>query len=157
MVSLEVGGKTNSPSIGQTGQSIKLEARVANITDGRFTITGPMQTGLEVNLGKTVVLETSELQLVLSELRWEPYDPGCFTHAGLDPLEKRFILIKSRQHFRASFESIARHIVLAAGPGVCSSDYSQFPFKFITRPMYPIDENASLEHKDCFVAYSDAT
>ena len=49
------------------------------------------------------------------------------------------MLIKSRQHFRAGFEPIAREIVLVAGPGVCSSDYDLFPFHKLRRPIYPLD------------------
>ena len=70
---------------------------------------------------------------------------GCFTHAGLDPAGCRYILIKSRQHFRAGFEPIASHIVLAAGPGVCSSDYAQFDFKRLVKPMFPLDLEMTLE------------
>ncbi|MFT5504983.1 MAG: microcystin degradation protein MlrC, partial [Gammaproteobacteria bacterium] len=77
---------------------------------------------------------------LISQERWEPYDPACFTHGGVNPLESQYLLIKSRQHFRAGFESLASHIVLAAGPGVCSSDYSQFDFQSVVRPIYPLDE-----------------
>ena len=123
----------------QDGHDIRISGTVQAVTDGRFTITGPMQTGLQVNLGRTVVLANSRMQLVLCEERWEPYDLGCFTHAGIDAARSKYILIKSRQHFRAGFEPIARHIVLAAGPGVCSSDYGQFDFRRLTRPIYPLE------------------
>ncbi len=54
-------------------------------------------------------------------------------HVGLS------VLIKSRQHFRAGFEPIAKHVVLLSGPGVTSSDYSLFDFAKVPRPMYPLD------------------
>ena len=114
-----------------------------------------MQTGLLVNLGRTAVLKTDVLELVVCEERWEPYDTGCFTHAGIDPLEKQYILIKSRQHFRASYEPIAAHIVLAAGPGVCSSDYGQFSFKNLARPIYPIDMDTPAPETGCICHYSE--
>jgi len=155
-ITLQVGGKTDVPEINQVGHSITITGRVSRITDGRFTITGPMQTGLGVNLGRTAVLKTDNLELVVCEERWEPYDTGCFTHAGIDPLEKKFILIKSRQHFRASYESIAAYVVLAAGPGVCSSDYSQFSFKNLDRPIYPIDMDTPTPETACYCHYSEA-
>ena len=80
----------------------------------------------------------------VSEERFEPFDQGIFTHAGIVPAAKKFLLIKSRQHFRAAFEGVARHIVLVAGPGVCSSDYSLFPFKKLRRPCYPLDPDMTL-------------
>ena len=101
-----------------------------------------MATGTRVDMGRTAVLDTGPIQIVVSEDRFEPFDTGCFTHAGIDPARKKYVLIKSRQHFRAGFEPLARHIVLIAGPGVCSSDYSLFPFKNLRRPIYPLDWNA---------------
>ena len=100
--------------------------KVVKITDGEFTVTGPMATGVRVRMSRTAVLDTGAMQIVVSERRAEPSDLGVFTHAGLDPRRKRYVLIKSRQHFRAGFEPIARHIVLCDGDGVTSSDLSLF-------------------------------
>jgi microcystin degradation protein MlrC len=144
-IKLTIGGKTSVPAIAQVGHGISCTGKIKKITDGRFIITAPMQTGLEVNLGRTVVLDIGAAQIVVCEERWEPYDPGCFIHAGLNPQDCKYILIKSRQHFRAGFESLARHIVLAAGPGVCSSDYSQFEFIRLSRPIFPLDREMVLD------------
>ena len=142
--SLTLGGNTSVESIGQSGFGLNCSGTVSKITDGRFVITGPMQTGLEVHLGKTVVVYIGAAKIVVCEERWEPYDPGCFTHAGLDPYNCRYILLKSRQHFRAGFEELAADIILAAGPGVCSSDYAQFDFRHLVRPIYPLDADMSV-------------
>ncbi len=185
-VRVRVGGKIHAPAIGHIGRELELVGVVGKITDGRFTIAGPMQTGLTVNLGRTAVLEcdglvdglaaksaesdeaaeateaTAEattksgknpprLQLVVSEHRWEPYDIGCFTHAGLEPRNKRYIMLKARQHFRAVFETFAKHIVLAAGPGVCSSDYAQYPYQNLQRRVYPLDLATPNPRAECSV------
>ena len=149
-ISLTIGGNTSVSSIGQVGHGISCTGTVRKITDGRFILSGPMQTGLEVCLGRTVVLDIGAAQILLSEERWEPYDPACFTHAGLDPEGCRYILLKSRQHFRAGFGSIASHIVLAAGPGVCSSDYAQFDFERLVTPIFPLDLEMVLENQRVF-------
>ncbi len=138
-VSLEVGGKTATPSLGLAGRGLKLSGTVTSLSDGRFTITGPMMTGFAIDLGRTAVLDTGPLELIVSAHRCEPYDLGYIRHTGIDPAKKRYVVVKSRQHFRAGFEPIARHIVLAAGPGVCSSDHESFPFSRLKRPIYPFD------------------
>jgi microcystin degradation protein MlrC len=146
-----VGGKTDVPAINFKGYGLSLSGQVQKLTDGRFVIEGPMQTGLAVNLGRTALFKTKDVELLITEERWEPYDTSCFLHVGIDPSERKYVLLKSRQHFRAGFESIAKHIVLAAGPGVCSSDYQQFTFSNLTRPIYPLDrdmELASTEHRE---------
>ena len=155
-VSLEVGGKTDVAAINQKGRSLFCDGTVANVTDGIFTIKGPMQTGLQVNLGRSVLLDIDSAKMLICEQRWEPYDTGCFMQAGIDIETSKYILIKSRQHFRATFESIAKHIILAAGPGVCSSDYSQFEFRNLKRPVYPIDADMQLTNTEIKISLNDA-
>ena len=142
-VTLAVGGRVDAPSIGRKGQPLTLTGLVRAITDGSFRVTGPMMTGALVNCGRTVVLDTGPVKLVITENRVEPFDLGVFTHCGLDPLTADYILLWSRQHFRAGFEPIAQEVLMLAGPGVCSSDYGLFPFERIRRPMYPIDREAT--------------
>ena len=142
-VSIAVGGKTDMPALNLAGRPLVLEGTVRCITDGTFTVTGPMMTGFRAQLGRTVVLDTGSVEVLLSERRAEPYDLGVFAHAGIDVRRKRYVLIKSRQHFRAAFAPVAKHIVLVAGPGVCSSDYIQFPFARLRRPIYPLDLETS--------------
>jgi len=59
--------------------------------------------------------------------------------AGIEPGAKQYLLLKSRIHYRAGFQPIARHIVECDGVGVTSSDYGQFRFENIRRPIFPLD------------------
>ncbi|MBM3517761.1 MAG: M81 family metallopeptidase [Alphaproteobacteria bacterium] len=139
-VELALGGRTDAPAIGLVGAPLPLAGTVRRITDGRFTVTAPMSTGTSQHLGRCAVLDIGQgNEIVISSERHEPFDTGCFTHAGIDPARKRFILIKSRQHFRAGFEPIIRHVVMVSGPGITTSDYSQYPWKRVRRPIYPLD------------------
>lgn len=144
-VNLAVGGRVDMPSINRKGVPLMLTGTVRAITDGQFTVTGPMMTGVRVSCGRTAVLDTGPLQLVLAEERVEPFDLGVFTHCGLDPLRAKYLIIHSRQHFRAGFQPIAKTILMAAGPGVCSSDYQQFPYRKLRRPIYPLDVGMTLQ------------
>lgn len=142
-LTIPVGGNTDMPAIGLRGEPLVVSGTVRAITDGRFTVSGPMMTGIETSIGRTAVLDTGAARIVVSEERLEPFDLGIFTHCGVDPARARYVLIGSRQHFRAAFEPIARHVLLVAGPGVCSSDMSAFRYRKIRRPIYPLDENAN--------------
>ena len=142
-LTLPVGGKIASPSIGLKASPLELTGRVKTLKNIKFEITGPMMTGFVINLGRCAVFEVGSVEIIINEYRTEPADLGFFTHAGIDPLAKRYLLLKSRQHFRAGFEAIAKEILLVAGPGVCSSDYSVFPFQHLKRPIYPLDQNFS--------------
>ena len=56
--------------------------------------------------------------------------------------------MKSRQHFRAGFEAMAEHVVLADKSGVCSSDYAQFSLASLSRPIYLSDVDMRLVGTD---------
>ncbi len=138
-VTLPLGGVVDMPQINLVGKPLTVTGRVTRITEGEFVVTGPMATGTRVRMGRTAVLDTGAVQIVVSEGRSEPFDLGVFTHCGIDPRRKRYVLIKSRQHFRAGFEPIARHIVLCDGDGVTSSDLALFTYRNRPRPLYPFD------------------
>lgn len=147
-VTVDVGGKTDMPALGLKGRPLRLTGVVERLTDGEYTVTGPMFTGVRQSLGRTAVLRVGTVLVFICERPQEPYDTGVFTHAGVDPARSKYVLLKSRQHFRAGFGPFARHVVLVSGPGVCSSDYDLFPFKHLSRPMYPLDADATPAHAD---------
>jgi len=144
-LTLDVGGKTDSPSIGIMGEPLTLTGTVKRITDGKFRLEGDMMAGFPVNLGGSAVLDTGTLEIIVSGGRGEPYAPQFFTHAGIDPTKKRYLVLKSRQHFRAGFERIASEIVLAGGRGVCREELDTLPFRRLTRPIYPLDKDCGWE------------
>lgn len=143
-VTVDLGGKVDMPQLGLKGQPLSLTGTVSRITDGEFVVTGPMATGTRIRMGRTAVLDTGAMQIVVAEQRAEPFDLGVFTHCGIDPRQKRYVLIKSRQHFRAGFEPIARHIVLCDGDGCTGSDLSRFAYRNRRRPLYPFERDLTL-------------
>ena len=113
--------------------------RVLAITDGEFVVTGPMYTGVRMHLGRTAVLDTGRARIVVTSRPHEPFDLGVFTHAGIDPRQARYIMLKSRIHYRAGFKPIASHIVECAGEGVTNADLSVYDYRKLVRPIYPLD------------------
>jgi len=138
-VTLQLGGKTDMPAIGLTGKPLRLSGRVRNITDGEIVFTGPMYTGLKSHLGRTAVLDTGRAQIVVTERHHEPFDLVIFRHCGIEPTQKRFIMLKSRIHYRAGFKPIAADIVECAGAGVTNADLSVYRYRKLARPIYPLD------------------
>ena len=143
-LTLRLGGKVDMPTIKRLGEPIEVSGRVRAITDGEFTVTGPMMTGTRARLGRAVVLDTGTVEIVVIESNHEPWDLGCFRSLGIEPTRKRYLLLKSRVHYRAGFEPIAKHIIECDGVGVTSSDYGLFPFEKVERPAYPLDPDMTL-------------
>ncbi len=138
-VTLDLGGKTDMPSIGLTGRPLTVSGRVRAVTDGEITFRGPMYTGLKSHLGHTAVLDTGRAQIVVTSLHHEPFDLVIFRHCGIEPAKKRYLMLKSRIHYRAGFKPIASHIVECHGAGVTNADLSVYRYTRLTRPSYPLD------------------
>ena len=140
-VTLPVGGKMDMPSIRRKGEPLMLTGVVRNITDGEYTITGPQFTGMRCFMGRTVVLDTSTALVVISERNQEPWDRGVYESVGIDPTRQRYLLLKSRMYFRPVFLPIAKGMVYCDAPGVSSSDWTEFDYRKLRRPIYPLDDN----------------
>ena len=141
-ITLQIGGKRDMPAIGLVGAPLEVTGTVRTISDGEFTIRGPVYTGMRARMGRSVALDTGPVQIVVTERQFEPWDLGAFRSVGIEPTQKRFPVLKSRIHYRGAFLPIARGVIECDGIGVTSSDYSQFPFKKLRRPIYPLDPDA---------------
>jgi microcystin degradation protein MlrC len=138
-VNLSIGGKTAMPAIPATSPSLAVTGRVKTISDGRYTNRGPMAPGLAMEMGPSVVIDTGTAEIALISHHVEPSDLNCLLALGIDPTQKRYLMLKSRIHWRAGLRDLARAVVDCAGVGVCTSDYRQLRFKRVRRPIYPID------------------
>jgi microcystin degradation protein MlrC len=143
-VTLPLGGKVDMPSIGRKGEPLVLTGKVRTISDGRFTVTGPLFTGFKVDMGKSVLFETGGLQIAIISNHIEPWDLGNLRALGVEPTQKRYIILKSRIMFGAAYRPIAKAIIECGTVGVCSSEYRLFKFSKIKRPIYPLDSDMTL-------------
>ena len=134
-----LGGKIDMPAINMAGEPLEARGRVKLISEGRFRNQGPAGTGIEMNMGPTVVLDTGRVEIVVISRHHEPNDLNCFLSLGIDPRARRFLMLKSRIHYRAGFADVARDIIECAGTGVCTSDYDMLDFRNVRRPIYPLD------------------
>jgi len=142
-LTLRLGGKVDMPSIGLRGEPLEISGRVRSLTDGDFVVTTAMGRGTVESMGTTAVLDTGSVQIVVCSRNSEPFDLGCFRSVGIEPTQKKFLILKSRIHYRAGFRAIARHELACDGVGVTSSDNSLFKFEKVRRPIFPLDPDAS--------------
>ena len=93
-----------------------------------------------MDMGPTAVLDTGKVQIIITTKNQEPNDLNCMRSLDIEPTEKRYLMLKSRIHYRAGFRKIAGATIECAGEGVCTSDYSAIDFKNVRRPIYPLDD-----------------
>lgn len=138
-ITLDLGGKWDMPGIGATGKPLKVTGHVETLTDGLYRNEGPASRGMQMDMGPTAVLNTGKVQIVVTTKNQEPNDLNCMRSLGIEPTEKRYLMLKSRIHYRAGFKKIAKDTVECAGEGVCTSDYDALTFKNVRRPIFPLD------------------
>jgi microcystin degradation protein MlrC len=138
-ITIELGGKTDMPSIGLAGKPLTVTGKVKLLSDGEWICRGPMYTGVKVMMGPTAVLDTGKVEIVVTSRHHEPWDIGIFTSVGIDPRAKRYLVLKSRIHYRAGFAELARATITCDGDGVTTSDNSRLNFTRLRRPIYPLD------------------
>lgn len=139
-VTLDLGGKTEMPSIGMTGKPLQVSGKIKRLSDGLYRNEGPAARGILMDMGPTAVLDTGKVEIVVTSKNQEPNDLNCMRSLGIEPTEKRYLMLKSRIHYRAGFKKIAAATVECAGEGVCTSDYDALTFKNVRRPIYPLDD-----------------
>ncbi len=138
-LTVSLGGKLDMPAIDRTGAPLEVTGTVKLIADGQYKNYGPASKGVLMDMGPTVVLDTGKVEIVVISRHQEPNDLGCLKSLGIDPLAKRYLMLKSRIHYRAGFKAIAKATIECAGVGVCTSDYDQLTFAKVRRPIYPLD------------------
>ncbi|HEV2098898.1 MAG TPA: M81 family metallopeptidase [Stellaceae bacterium] len=138
-ITLSIGGKIAMPAIPVQSPPLSVTGTVKTISNGRYRNRGPMGRGVLMDMGLSVVLDTGPVEIALISRHVEPSDLNCLLSLGIDPAQKRYVMLKSRVHWRAGLGPMARAVVDCAGVGVCTSDYGQLAFKKVRRPIYPLD------------------
>lgn len=138
-VTVPLGGRTDMPAIGLEGRPLEVSGRVRTLTDGEWVVRGPMYTGVTVRMGPTAVLDTGNMQIVVVSRHHEPWDLGVFTSVGIQPEHKRYLLLKSRIHYRAGFGELPKATLTLDGDGVATSDNSILTYEHVRRPIWPLD------------------
>ncbi len=138
-VTVSLGGKLPMPALAEQSRPLTVTGRVKLLSEGRFPATVAMSRGLSMNMGRTAVLAVGSVDIVVISRHIEPFDPGCFRSLGIEPTARRYLMLKSRIHYRVGFAPLVAHVVECAGRGVCTSDYSELTFEHVRRPIYPLD------------------
>jgi len=138
-VTLPLGGKTDMPSLKMKGRPREVTGNIRRIVNGVYRNEGPMARGELGDMGAAALLHTGKAEIAVISRHVEPFDLAPFRALGIAPEKKRYLMLKSRVHWRAGLGPMARAVIECAGEGVCTSDYSQLHFSRIRRPVFPLD------------------
>jgi microcystin degradation protein MlrC len=134
-VALEVGGK-HEPT---NGSPLPLRGVVRLLTLGATRHV----TGTTDDFGKTAVVRCGETDVVLTERATTQTHPGYFRVAGIEPRERKIVVVQSAHLFRAAFEvqeRIPSMILEVDTPGITSPNAARFSYRHVRRPIFPLDD-----------------
>lgn len=122
---LELGAKTSR----DFGARVPVRARVLRFTQGTFRNRGPIDFGRTVNLGQTVVLDVSGIEVIVTSRCMPANDPAFFDLHGIDLSRTRLLCVKAKNNFRAAFEDRCARIIDCNALGPASADLASLPFR----------------------------
>ena len=118
-----------------TGQSsdapVRGRFKVLALSDGACTLTGPMMTGLTVQLGACACLEIDGVQIAVVSGKKQLLDRELLRMVGIQPEAMRIIVVKSSNHFRADFQPIASQVLVAKAAGPMAADPADLPWQHL--------------------------
>jgi microcystin degradation protein MlrC len=132
-VTLDVGGKLTPAFF----RPVRVSGRIRTLSDGRFQMKLPP---IPANRGRTAVLQSANISLVLSEKPVYTWDEECYRSVGLFPREAKLVQVKSPGGFRPTYEPFAKTIIELDTPGPTDSNLVRLPYKRVTRPLFPLDD-----------------
>ena len=112
-----------------SGGPLKVNALVRMITDGKYVNKGPMLRGVEVNHGKSAVVEISGNTVIITTLPRQPLDLEIFRRHGICPEEQKILVSKSAIHYRASYSEVAREMITVSLQGYSSPIPQNYKYK----------------------------
>src|ERR1700677_193941 len=122
--------------------------------DGRCLVKALMRDlkmtgngGTPTQMGDSALIDMDGIEIVLNTSRGQAMNVDLFTQLQCDLSGKRIVVVKSAQHFYASFSTIAQDILYVGAPGSASPDWNALTYRKIRYPKWPIEppESASLK------------
>lgn len=130
---LRLGGKMGPMS----ADPLDLEVKVLGVAQN-MTQAWPQTVGaLTLPCGDAVALHASGIDIIVNTRRTQVFSPQVFSNFGIDPLQKRLLVVKSIQHFYAGFKPIAAEIVYMAAQGAVAPIMTDIPFVRASLDKYP--------------------
>ena len=95
--------------------------------------------GAEISLGRAAWLRTGGVDVIVNDTRNQIFSTDAFANIGIEPASRRILVVKSSNHFYASFSRIAATILHCTTPGALNMDFASIPYRRLKRRVWPID------------------
>jgi microcystin degradation protein MlrC len=128
---LRFGGKIAKTS----GQPIDALVEVTGLQRDCWQMFGPTR----VPLGDCAAIRIGGVEVVLITNRTQALGLELFRNVGIEPTERKLVVVKSTNHFMAAYGPIAKKVIYIDSDGPLSRDHRKVPYTKIERPIWPLD------------------
>jgi microcystin degradation protein MlrC len=94
-----------------------------------------------VPLGDAVWIELAGIDVILNSVRSQVFNPDIFSNFGIDPTQRKTLVVKSTNHFQDAFSRISNDILYAAVDGPYPSHPETNAYRNLVRDIWPRVEN----------------
>lgn len=133
---LRLGGKLGPAS----GSPIDLRARVIGLARDASIPFGTGNITLAA-AGDMAAFEAGGIAIVCCSLRTQCFSTAAFTNVGIDPATRAVVVVKSMQHFHASFAPIAEDVLYVKAPGAVTPEITTLDYVKARHDQWPFVEN----------------
>ncbi|KEA04892.1 microcystin LR degradation protein MlrC-like protein [Agrobacterium sp. 13-626] len=97
--------------------------------------------------GDAAHIELDGIDIILNSTRAQSFDPTLFSVMDIDPTQKKILVIKSTNHFYASFSKIASEILYCSAGTPYPNNPARTPYRRAPRDIWPMvaDPHAAKE------------
>ena len=128
---LRFGGKIGPAS----GTPVDAMATVTGLKRDCWQSFGPTQSPL----GDCACIKVGGVEVVLISNRTQALGLELFRNVGVEPTERKLVVVKSTNHFMAAYGPIAKKVIYIDADGPIPRDYRKIPYSKLTRPIWPLD------------------
>ena len=132
---LRFGGKTGPAS----GVPVDADVVVTGLARDCQQSFGPTQ----VKLGDCSCVRVGGIEVVLITSRTQALGLELFRNVGVEPTQRKLLVVKSTNHFYAAFGPIAAQVLYVDSDGPLPRDYARIPYARVQRPLWPLDAETS--------------
>lgn len=130
--SLRLGGKSGPSS----GDPLDLDVEVKRVLRAHSVNA---LGGSIAHVGDAAWIVAEGIDIIVHARRCQNVMPHFFESFGIDPTQRKILVVKSMQHFHGGYAPIASRVIYCAAPGTLTWDMSKISHQKIARPVWPID------------------
>ena len=132
-IPLRLGGKCGPTSGAPVDITVEVMGVNESHSQGVFGQRTPM--------GRSAWVRAGGIDIVICSVRTQVFEPDAFTGLGVPMENRKLVIVKSSNHYRAGFDGISDNLWHVASPGCMSLDFARVPYTKLTQPIFPMSDD----------------